>query len=260
MTRPAASSSPVTVLVAHDERDPAERYLPNCRRDQLMCGDYWWTGKGMDAVTILCMLERKRTNEDLARCVVQTNRHLDQLRRMKQESSVQYLVVEGPLRMGVDGLAETMHWENRHPVWQALQPALGYDRLLKHLETLEHSLGVHVRRTADYRETCQLIVALSSWWQTAPESHRSADELPQPFSWFRWGLVARIAAQLDGIGPDKAGKFGREFKTPEELHKAILEMTPLLNIEGVGPSTVGSLFKEWTGRSPTALPKKPRKP
>ncbi|MDP2659521.1 MAG: helix-hairpin-helix domain-containing protein [Dehalococcoidia bacterium] len=258
------ASAPVTVIVAHDEHDPAERYLPNCRRDQLICGDYWWTGKGRTqagspAQSILCMLERKKVNEDLARCVVQTNRHLDQLRRMKQESQIQYFVVEGPMRMGVDGLVETMYWENRRPVWKAIQPPLGFDRLLKHLETLEHSLGVFVRRTADYRETCQLIAALSSWWQTAPDRHQSADELPQPFALFRWGTVARIAAQLDGIGPDKAGKVGREFKTPADLHHGIVGLEALMKIEGVGPMTAASVYKEWTGSSPPAMPKKAKK-
>jgi len=260
-----------TILVARDEadREPeiAEKYLRDMVREDLAEGDYVFPGMWADDKGALIGVERKRVNADLARCVVQTHHHLAQLDRCKRKYDVVYLLIEGHIVRGPGGVLLEPGWRadatgrKRRGMWPIV-PALTYDRLVKHLETIELRMGVKLRRTESFGETTHWLNAMSSYWERAPEKHTSVLEIPEPLSLYQLGTVHRIAAQLPGIGYEQAGRVGQVAKTPRELHDLIItrelakRLTEVAKAEripgkkltrGMGPKTMEAIYRAWVG-------------
>ena len=228
------------IWVTQDEADTpsetAEKFLKeNMVRVPLDAGDYAFFGKaGGRDVTI--GVERKKVNEDLAYCIMRTNRHLEQLRRCVETYDRVYLVIEGDPREGSDGMVEVPHWvrvegQTRARLeWLPIYKGLTYNRLTKHLETIEAKVfhpgrpTVRVRRTKDFKETCRWLETMAEWWEDGVESHKSAEEFPEPFSLGGTaGIVPRIAKELRGVGIVNAAKVGRVAQTPADLHRMIMD-------------------------------------
>jgi ERCC4-type nuclease len=216
-----------TIYVAHNEATNkpyhAEQYLPNMRRTQSE-DDYVWFGHNHISVGV----ERKRFR-DLVTCILHTHRHLEQLHRMRWNYDVVYLVVEGQWRRGMDGLLETPEWTTdetgrRRMHYLPTTPPIGWDVVVKHLETIERRMGVRVRRTENYVETCQYIINYSAWWTEPVEAHTSVMEMPEPFQLMgRVSLAARVASRLPGIGAKLAIKVAQSLRTPHEMDQASVE-------------------------------------
>ena len=235
----------------HGESERAESYLPGCVRYSLPSGDYGFDGRGPGNRAILVGLERKKTT-DLAHCVAQTSHHLAQLRRMVNDYHISYLLWEGAARADADGLLETMMW-NQHTKrmeWTVVTPKIKYSRLDKHLETISETLGVRVRRSANYRETCQKIIDLAEWWQDPPERHTSALAFPQQFNPSNGlgpiNLVARMAKELDGVGWETAAGIGERFEIPREMHEA--SVREWMELPGAHDRATGEILRRLTAR------------
>lgn len=260
------------VLVAENENQQevtkAERYLgSSCLRIPLRSADYAGDGLSNSLQPIAWGLERKRT-EDLARCITQSHRHLEQVRKMAEDYAIRYFVWErGTVRVGGSGLLEQMRKDGKgQTFWVPVEPNLAYTRLLKHLETLSNVWGVRLRHTTTYRETCLLIQTLAEYWIKPPQQHNSATDYPRDFSFdsTRPALVPRMTKELDGIGWELSGRFGKAFLTPHELDQA--GAAGIAEIEGIGPGKLASVLREWYGEEEgerrllewAALTKKPK--
>lgn len=252
--------------VRHKEREVAESYLPNMLRFALSSGDYAWDGVDDSDRAILCGLERKKTR-DLVRCVVQSNHHLAQLRRMAEDYHVRYFVWEGDAKPDPEtGLLLVPEWNPaaRRREWIPCEPQVQYSRIDKHLETLRAVLGVIPWRTFSYAETCRVIRDRAEWWQKPPERHTSADGFPRPFEpggnleligvpagqRKRIGLVPRLAKELEGIGWERAGEIGQRFPLPHDLDTA--SVAEWLGVVGLGRGTVTRVLRQWHGEERAA--------
>jgi ERCC4-type nuclease len=237
----------VPIMVADDEnrkeRNRAEDFLRCPLRIPLDAGDYIWEGYNHFIVAA----ERKKL-QDLVECVLRTNRHIDQLTRMRIKYDYSYLFIEGRWRRGEDGLVETPRWEMREGkrrfVWTFLEPAINYDRLMRHLETVSIRMGVTIKRTEDYKETCDLIENLAEWWQKPVEDHNSVLAMPEPFTLLgRISLIVKILSRLPGVGPKLALEIGKTYQTPHEFGQATIP--DLMKVPGIGRKKAEDMYKAW---------------
>jgi len=138
---------------------------------------------------------------------------------------VVYLVVEGILRAGGRGAAET--WVRKD--WVALttgsQPIL-YREIDHYLATLTHLAGVTVVQTSNPTQTAAMIASRYRWWLDKEwAQHRSHIEIYAPADIGQVGrgrilrrtvgLVEKVAAQLPGLdrGAWSVGKhFGNVYR------------------------------------------------
>lgn len=235
-----------TIYVAHEEytHDNPTKYLRTAIKTQMDAGDYCWFGAGMAGG-----LERKKIQE-VVQLLKGGKRHISQLIRCRNEYTVVYLAIEGEWREGRDGILEIPRWvpSDRRMEWVAALPNTMWGSMVEHLTTLEEQLGVRVKTTKNYQETCRVVEHLASWWQQPVEKHKSALVVPgseRPFSLVEPGVVDKVAAQLPGIGYTLSGRVADRARTPHELDGWTLK--DWTAVEGIGKGKAQAAMKAWHG-------------
>jgi len=198
----------------------AELYTPlQARRvpvelTTLEFGDVAFVGHGPQG-DILVGVERKRIT-DLVQSMTSGRLSGHQLPGLVEAYAHRWIVVEGTYR-------ENKHGHLEYPIgrgrWETAR--LSYAAVESYLLTLTMRAGVHVQRTYNLEDTAGWLDYLWRWWTKKEwaehRSHLSSYDPADPGIWSRPTLVHRVAAQLPGIGDEKAAAVAKHFHSVAEL-------------------------------------------
>jgi ERCC4-type nuclease len=181
-------------------------------------GDIAIVGNGPGGHTLLVGVERKRIT-DLVQSMTSGRLSGHQLPGLVEMYAHRWLLVEGAYREADNGLLEIPAGGGR---WTTTR--LSHSAVEAYLLTLTLRGGLHVHRTFDTRASVIWIGALHQWW-TAKQwsehrSHLATHQPADPGIWSRPTIVHKMAAQLPGIGDEKAAAVAKHFKTVTEMVEA----------------------------------------
>ena len=207
----------------------------------LTAGDFAFFGKWTDGQAVRVCGERKKV-PDLVACIGD-GRYLNQVRAAKEASfDFLFLIVEGMMRPGSDGLLEVYKGKG----WRPLFPHIEYKRVDNFLDQVAFIMGVKVKRSMSVKETVAQVIDVYSMFQKAPDEHTSMQQFytpPLPTHLFiKPGLVRRMAKELAGIGWDRALAVDRAFHSVREMTEATEK--DWLAVEGIGKKTANSAYEE----------------
>lgn len=181
-------------------------------------GDVRFLGRGTGDRPVTVGIERK-TVPDLVHSLFTARLTGHQLPGMVDQYEFPWLLVEGDLRQNREGHLLA----GRSPLLVRGRPFL-VSSLHRWLLTLELRAGVRVVHTADTRDTLQWIEALYRWFGSkAWEDHGGHlamhDAMPDADRalLIAPNLVQKMAAQLPGVGYERAMEVRKAFATPLEM-------------------------------------------
>lgn len=224
-----------SAVITVDKRAGSAELLPYfppgvAELGNLQFGDFAFTGRGPDG-EVKIGVERKQIL-DLVKSIRSGRLLQHQLPGLISTYDYCYLVVEGVWKVGDDYLLVPAgkRWRTIH---------LGMKHLEPMLNTLAVMGGVIVRQTQTKANTAHLVHHLYRWWQKPWEEHltlaakprKAKLEIPQP------SLVAKVAAQLPGVGRKRLEAVCERFPTVVELVEAAEDIWA----EIVGPKTAKKL-------------------
>lgn len=146
-----------------------------------------------------------------------------------------YIIVEGLWRIGrASGLIEVPRARGRWITLTLGTRTFTGREILSYCNTLTICTGVHVIHTATMHETGQHIAALHRWWNKPWEKHKShmVAKQPETVSLTKHTLLRRVAAQIPGVGWERARDIDAAFPTVAALIDAKPEQ--LTQIPGIG--------------------------
>lgn len=221
--------------------------VPTCLA-ALTYADFAWCGEGPDGPVESIGVERK-TIGDLCQSISTDRLSGHQLRGLLNGHSHVYLLVEGVFRPSPGTGILQVHRKGR---WMDLITGRKYMArdIECYLNTLAVLCGVHVLRTSGPPQSVSVLCALYNWWQKPWGHHRAhlafEPTPPAPTTYIaKPSLVAQVAAQLPGVGWDRAHKLARRFGTVEALVEA--DPQELEGVEGVGPVTARKVWRSVRG-------------
>lgn len=237
--------------ISANERDNYEHHLKDVERVN-NDDDIVFTGKGgaFGVSTVSIGIERKKIYEDFPRCL-QTHHHLDQLRRMKRTHRVVYLLIEGVFRIDPDtNLVQVLSWGARRDdpnrQWVDTNPTANYTGMMRHLESVRWSMGVHVVFTRSFMETCRWLDALYGWWQKPFEEHSSPFMYQQPFTLQgEIPMIRRILGTLPGVGWKLSEVLAQHIPNPAAMNS--MTEADLKAIPGIGEGRARDILNAWHG-------------
>jgi ERCC4-type nuclease len=206
------------------------------RPGKLEFGDFSWTGLYIDDRPVRVGLELK-TIPDLVGSIHSGRLSGHQIPGMTRTYEFRYLMVEGGVRVDLDGLL----LQPRGRDWIPTRPPTTYRQVANYLNSVELLAGLHIRRTWSSMETVSAIACLYRWWQKSWDDHNSLEHMANvqsakaPILLNKPDLVQKVAMTLPGIGWKTAYSLAQRFKTPAELVQASLEDWEA--VSGVGPKT-----------------------
>ena len=251
-------------MVASSTRDPFNNDLlrelggigqpsPLPYGDAVFMG-YWEGGR-----VIRVLIERKKTI-DMVRCVMDTGRHIQQMRDAHGAGyDVQYLVLEGTHRAGPDGRLETRIRGSWQPISRigvkGSVPDIDYSRLDNYLNQLELYLGIFTKTSAGVSETARKILDLYYLFQKPPDDHVSLRMLYKmrpdaPVSYVEAlkepSLIRKVANQLPGVGWKRSRGFEDRYGSLKGLCVDLArgDVKGLMEVEGVGKVTAEKIVEE----------------
>lgn len=244
MTRsPKLDLGPIRVDDRVGSRELAPR-LQNAILERMVAGDAGWLGLGPDNLPILVGIERK-TITDLLDSIDTGRLAGVQLPNLTAAFARVYLVVEGVWRAH----PETGQFETR--VGKNWAPPYGPRRrqaseVLNYLTSLEEFAGIRVRHSNGISHTAALINALAAWWRKPYTQHTAV--LQKHYSALSGGpvallappsLVARVAAELPGVGPKRALAVGVHFPSVRSMLTA--DAAAWAAVPGLGPKSAATV-------------------
>ncbi len=214
----------------------------------LQFGDFMWVGNGPEGAPWMVGIERK-TIGDLVGCITTGRFSGHQLIGLMNTYNVVYVVVEGLYRPNPGtGVLETFKKGRWSALLHGRRPFL-YSAVANFLNTITNLCGVVVVRTATENETVHAVLALYHWWTDKKwcdhGSHLMMYTPPRKHTtWAKPPLVAKIAAQIDGIGWEYAHAIAQAYGTVGEFVNATAdELQPLLGNEPKLSASVVRLLK-----------------
>lgn len=238
-----------------DDRTGSEDLLPLLRKrgvpaelGRLEFGDISFIGNGPDEMPIAVGIEVKKVS-DVLKCITDGRFAGHQLPGMIQCYQYAWLLMEGGIRPDmITGLLQSDggkgYWHNASVGGRTFM----YRDLDHWLMTMEIRGGIRIVKTKNRYETAQWLADLYHWWTDKEwEQHRShlaPNDSGQPDTrmFIRPTVTRRIAAQLAGIGWDKAGKLAATFGTPADL--LLATEADLQRVDGIGPKLAKSIVTE----------------
>lgn len=213
----------------------------------LQYADFAFTGNGPNNIPWLVGVERK-TIRDLLNSMTGGRFAGHQLIGLLNEYNTVYLIVEGLFRpCPKDGILEiysksgwyTLEVGNRTYMMSDIQ---------MWLNTLAVKCGIHCLITRTDIETMRQITALYNWWVRKDfEEHRShlQPNTGQVAVLVRHSIVRRIAAQLTGIGWERAKDIDNHFESVEAM--CWCGENEWQEVPGIGKKLATSIINELRG-------------
>lgn len=177
--------------------------------------------------------------DDVLQCIQNGRFAGGQLIGMTQLYDVWALVIEGIFRMEPDtGVLQVYRWDKRgkRMEWRDAQTGTRrwmWRELCNWKASVRFRAGVHIDHTGTRAETIQLLLAWHAWFSDPLTGHRSVQvfdrsNAPTATTFHFPSLVEKIAADFDGVGPDKAASIARKFRTPREFFEATYDADNLV--------------------------------
>jgi len=220
----------------------------------LLFTDACFTGVGEGGKPVLVAVERKLV-PDLATCM-NDGRLMRQIQRAKDNNAdVFVLIVEGAYKcdhgFGSSGLLVIPHrsaGESRRE-WVPVKPIMTFSRLEQFLFELDWLAGVVVRRSDGVRQTADIIKALYTNFQSAPDQHQSLKKLyrmPSPVVPLQKpSLVRRVAKELRGIGWERSRAIDGHFSSVMAMCEA--DTSEWATIPGIDKKIAEWAYKDLRG-------------
>lgn len=208
---------------------------------QLEFGDFSWTGVWVEDRPVRVGLEHK-TVGDLVGSMRSGRLSGHQIPGMLDQYEFRYLMVEGVVRPGRDGIAEIPHGGTFLP----LSPAITFREIVNYLNSVEHLAGMYLRRTFGPTESIAQIGATYLWWQKPWDQHKSMEQMAHveqaiPTVFHRPNMVERVAGQLPGVGPRKARAIAKRYRTVVDFVEATEK--DLRQVPGIGDALSKQIVK-----------------
>ena len=234
-------------MVLIDDRVGSVELAPYISSPKCICrlqyADFAFTGSGPDG-EVLVGVERKGLM-DLLQSMTSGRLSGHQLIGLKQEYDWVYLVVEGVWKPDRDtGVLLKPVGKKWGAVNQGSRRFMVRE-VYNFIQSMQILCGVVVVQTGSRVETGKWLDAAYNWWAKPWDKHKSHLQFhaPKQFaSLQKPTLVTRIAAQLDGVGWDKARKIGKRFWNVETLVDAT--ESEFREIEGIGEKTAASIYEQ----------------
>jgi ERCC4-type nuclease len=225
-----------------------ERLGLTVRLERLPAGDIELIG--IDGTVVL--VEYKQWSDVLA--CVRSGRFAEQLRGMRREAHVSWLLVEGSLRVGPKGELSTLTDRG----WREVDAGVTAPELDSWLLTMAQCGGALLWRTQTSEESAYWLRALYYWWTFQNWAEHRAHKawfVPPPLwenPYAEPPLALKVACLLPGIGNTRANALidalGTETHYPsaEEVTQAgtgILRQVP-----GIGKTVATRVWEAWRTR------------
>lgn len=215
--------------------------------EKLDYGDVAFAGNGPDG-PVLIGVEIKSPG-DCVQCI-QTGRFAGhQLPGLVETYHHSWLLVEGEFRPSASGIMQVRQWNKATKTWGWYDARYGqaearsYSAFMQWLMTMEVGGGVRIARTNSRMETAAWIAAAYWWWNKPWAQHKSLRVMSEPEhgKFVRMTLAARMAAQIPGIGFEKAIDASTHFKTAYAMVTA--EESEWQKIKGIGKKTAAVVYE-----------------
>jgi ERCC4-type nuclease len=219
-----------------------KEYLPEGSYEisDLESGDVAFLGYGPDGpMTYPIGIERK-TFYDLLECFKDTRLN-QQLQKMSGYYKKIYIVVEGRPRIRHDGHILVPRKVNGKTEW--VESKLTYSTIDNYLNTLTDELHIQIKRSFGLEETCWQIMDI--YGHCSKESHGSHLRIDKTWEinpWMPASFEERVAQQLDGIGPTKAGLVAAMYPAVAEWGQ--LSEEEWCRIPGIGKTLSKSIMTQ----------------
>lgn len=171
-----------------------------------------------------------------------------------------FFLLEGIWKCGEQGeIIVPAGRNNWIPLRQGNRPVM-YREVMGHLMTLRFVCGGYAERTGGPAETAAWIVALYKWFQKPFAEHNSHLGIyaPEPvrqrgrrgsFTFMPVSDVAKVAAQMPGIGDQKAFAFDKVFSSIDDLFLSLSTGDGrILKVEGIGKKGADRIYKWLRGQ------------
>jgi len=215
--------------------EPLERLGLRARLERLAAGDVEIVGIDGTVVGI----EYKKWPDVLA--CIRSGRFAEQLRGMKREYHVCWLLIEGRIRIGKSGKVEYQHSVG---TWREADGGHTYQEVAAWLMTMVQCGGALVAQTESVDESVMWLRTLYYWWTfQAWEEHRAhkAWFAPPPLwenPYSEPPLALKIAALLPGVGGERANAMldvlGTAERYPSALELLETGTVKLRTVPGIG--------------------------
>lgn len=235
-------------MILIDDRVGSAELAPFVSSPKLVCrldyADFAFTGNGPDG-GVEIGIERKGLM-DLLQSMVSGRLVGHQLIGMKQNYDWSYLLVEGMWRPDKQ-TGVLMRFGSRGRWIAATQGARRFMArdIYSFLQSIQILCGVVVIQTANRAETGKWLDSAFGWWQKGWGKHKAHLQWNKPkvyASLQKPNLVTRMAAQLEGIGWDKARKIGEEFVSVDGFVNG--DENDFKEIDGIGPKLAKSIVEQ----------------
>ena len=218
-------------LVIHP---PLDKVGELCR---LESADVMIVGKGPDEAMLIGV--ELKSMSDLISSISTGRLQATQIPAMLKEYDVSWLLHYGryracPVTGNLQILRRNNSWAN-HKIGSRLVP---YGYIESMLLTIA-ALGVKIKRVATYYEAAQWIAILYRWWQKDWEKHRGMRAFDNsrnlgllPHMDQGQALRAKVAAQLPGVGFERALAAAKHFTSVEQM--ILADPSEWSSIPGIG--------------------------
>jgi ERCC4-type nuclease len=212
---------------------------------KLAAGDVEIIGRGLKGRPTLVGVELKKWG-DLLQCL-RDGRYADQQKKMRAAYEVRWLLVEGEVEVGKDGVLwwkSGEHW--RHDGGHTIQEVTAW------LFTQVMCGGTLLWQSPSQSSSVDWLRFLWLWWTAKDyDEHKSHLEWYIPPALGTWisppTPVQQVARVLPGIGSTLCALLSEEFPTPE----CMMELDPdrWTRVEGVGKKKLERVREFWRGRT-----------
>lgn len=206
--------------------------------------DFAWAGQGQSG-GVSIGVERK-TILDLLGSMTSGRLSGHQIIGLKQAYDVVYLLVEGVCK--ADRKSGVLMRPGAKRKWQPVEHGsrrFMARELYAFLNSMQILCGVHVVRTSDKAESGKWLDSCFGWWAkpwTAHKSHQMWSRASEVAQFVKPTLAARMWAQFEGIGMDRARALAAKFPYPVDIFRAGKE--ELMSVEGVGAKLADSIIRQ----------------
>ncbi len=228
--------------------EPLRKLGSTVRVERLAAGDVEIIGIDGTVVGV----EYKQWPDVLA--CVRSGRFAEQLRGMRREFHVSWLLIEGRIRVGPKGKLEIL---NDHG-WREADGGFTYAEVAAWLMTMAQCGGALLWHTHSTEESAYWLRSLYYWWTFQDWAEHRAHK-----AWFEppplWEnpyadppLALRIAAMLPGVGSTRANAIidhlgtDAEYPSAEEVTQA--GTVRLAEVPGIGKTTARKVWDAWRVR------------
>lgn len=234
---------------------PLEALGLTVRLERLPAGDVELIG--IDGTVVL--IEHKLWPDVLA--CVRSGRFAEQLRGMKREAHVCWLLIEGRIRLGEGGRLEySTDYNETYDVakWREADAGITFQEVAAWLMTMAQCGGALLWYTHSPQQSALWLRSLYYWWTfQAWEEHRAHK------AWFEppplWEnpyaeppLALKIAAMLPGIGSERANAiidvFGNDTHYPSAEEVTQAGTVALQKVPGIGKVVATRVWEAWRVR------------